>query len=68
MLTVFFGLTTLVCGVGWLVARLSLFILLWCWQERQLSPPTNEELNRAKKEVAKHIVQDLVGFKSRNGS
>lgn len=68
MLTIIFGITTLVCGIGWLGTRFELFVILWCWQERQLSPPTDEELERAKKEVAKHMAQDLVGVRSRNGS
>ena len=63
MLTALLGVTTLVCGVEWYFSRTGMLMLLWCWQERKLSPPTDEELERAAKAVARKRVQTLLRFK-----
>lgn len=44
MLTVFFGLTTLVCGVGWLAAKVSILSLIIFLYERFDTIPTSEEI------------------------
>lgn len=64
MLTIFLGITTLVCGVGWWVARREVVMLIWCWKERKLPPPTDEVLDRAYKEAAILRGKRLRQFKS----
>lgn len=67
MLTIFLGITTLVCGVGWWVTRREVLMLIWCWKKRKLPPPTDEELDQAYKGVAGHRKQSLFRFRNRNG-
>ncbi len=44
MLTIIFGITTLVCGIGWLAAKISIRSLLIFMYERYNSLPTDEEI------------------------
>lgn len=45
MLTIFLGITTLVCGVGWLAAKVSILSLIILLYERFDTIPTKEEIS-----------------------
>lgn len=55
MLTVFFGLTTLVCGVGWLAAKVSIRSLLIFLYERFDTLPTREEIRIYTRKAAEQM-------------
>lgn len=53
MLTVFFGITTLVCGIGWFITWHGFQMMLVCWKERNIDPPSDAELEKAKQILLK---------------
>ena len=55
MLTVFFGLTTLVCGGGWLAAKVSILSLLIFLHERFDTLPTREEIRIYTRKAAEQM-------------
>lgn len=50
-MSVFFMLTTCICGFGWLVTQIGAAALVKYMYEKNYTPPTNEELKACCKDV-----------------
>lgn len=60
MLTLLFVITTIICALGWLVTKMSTLILSWYLTEKNVPPPTEEDLRKGADYVVKHILKDLL--------
>lgn len=50
-----FAASTVVCGAGWFLTRLSRTIILYCWKERGYTLPKKTELKACSLEVVSEM-------------
>lgn len=59
ILTLIFFAGMVICAIGWLRNRVSVLTLAWYLNERNVPPPTEEDLSKGARWVAAHLIEDI---------
>ena len=56
-MTIFFAITTVICGIGWLVRWINTAALLWYLIEKGYPEPTKEEWEACAQKIIRHLMK-----------
>lgn len=60
MWTIVFAVSTVVCAIGWLRERVSLYAILWYLEQKNVPAPLDEEMERGTKWAVTNMARDLL--------
>lgn len=61
--TLLLFIVTIVCTIGWMSNKISALSLAWYLAEKNVPPPTKEDIHRCTHLVIAHMIQDVTSRK-----